>query len=1501
MKILQLCATTFLVAGLAHAASQPCGNNLTQSPSSPPSKSPPCNGDGANLFNAYTGNASRSVVDLSVFGSVGNLPLKMVRYSNTRLSSMAQATGRFGKEGAWTHSYQWLLRNGGLYTNGEPMLRLGFPDGADMAFIRDATDPTQWLPHANGDARITQSGSDFTLLRASGELYRFKRYTYTTGGEYYRLESFEDAVGNNYTLQYSSSTDTLVRKVLDASGRWLQFTYVNHGLSNQERTVLHTTTYPGTTGAWVDVTGISTAKAHRYLTLYYNNDWHNAPPIPVGEMEFYDENNVLITGGTPFGTEPLYAPGQEAAKAFDGNTATYYRYAYQRNGYVGLDLGAGVTRKVSRIRYFIPTVSGATPSASVQFVGLNGLTATHYSIKSVASSDGRSVVYNYGTFADSSGSFTWSVLDSTVYPDGAQALYGYVQVHPFSRPVLNHALDPRVQGAGSSIEYVFDPDTSIGFVRQEKNGITGELIAETSHDAAHQPKAVYASGRSVRYTYTGTTGSLTEKRNGLGHTTVYAYTLGGTGHLESETDARGNTTSYVRTALGNPLTITHPDGGVETITRDARERILTWTLSGPGLVTRTVTYTRDLQGRITRVDYPDLSFETWTYNAFGQVLVHQKRNGGSEVTAYSVAGVPQSHTDALGKVTTFVYNGLGLMVSATDANGHSRGLLYNDRGQVTRVTHADSSYVSYDYDATGDLEALTNELGKIWLYGYDEFNRLVSSTNPLGQTTTYAYGGVGGGCGACNTAGVPTLVTLPSGRVTRHVYDLEWRLLSKTEGYGSVDAATTSYGYDSVGNLLLVTNPDGHAVAYGYDSRNRVLTTTDALSRVTTRTYDVLGGLLTESRSGGGVVINTYDVMKRLLSTTDPGGHTTSYAYNAAGSLETMTDARGRVHAWAYDLQDRALTLTYPDSSTEEWTYDDVGNKLTRQTRQGQVATFTHDVRNRETGTDWSDGTPDTVRTYDAAGRLTSTANSHATDAYTYDDAGRVLTATQTLAGLGSSYVVSYGYNADGLRSSVTYPEGNVVDYTYTGRNQVSQIQADGPPPLATYTYHLDGTVAGRTLENAVTTTYAYDAANQFQSVSHANGAGTWQRFDYQYDLVGRRRAIQHNGALWDSFTFDAADQLAGAAYEGTTSLGAGATRQVTYAHDAVGNRQSVGVSGSGSALLPVIPAGVSTYGSVFANNQYPTVAGQTLTYDGNGNLTQVPVDVHVPASGAQALVYDSLNRLLTVTAPSAAMSVSYDSLNRQVSRTVNGVTTFFIWDGWSLVEERDALGALVQRYVHGAGIDEILSKTDASGTVYYHHDALGSVTALSDASGLPLETYRYDAYGAVAVWNVPGGIATVGSTVGNRFLYTGREWIAEVGLYDYRNRAYSAQLGRFLQTDPIRFAAEDANLYRYVLNQPLTLRDPSGLAPERERPKWVPDWLPIPDWVPWPKPDPGPREPEPPLPDPTNPPMAPPNNPLLPPITPPTPPAPNPTPPTPPAPAPEPPKEPEKPKSPPC
>jgi RHS repeat-associated protein len=178
---------------------------------------------------------------------------------------------------------------------------------------------------------------------------------------------------------------------------------------------------------------------------------------------------------------------------------------------------------------------------------------------------------------------------------------------------------------------------------------------------------------------------------------------------------------------------------------------------------------------------------------------------------------------------------------------------------------------------------------------------------------------------------------------------------------------------------------------------------------------------------------------------------------------------------------------------------------------------------------------------------------------------------------------------------------------------------------------------------------------------------------------------------------------------------------------------------------------------------------------------------------------------------------MSYDGRNRCVSRTVNGTTTFLFYESWNLIEERDGSGAEIARYVHGAQIDEMVTLTARPSTlnqIYsYHHDSLGSVTHLTDLSGAVVERYIYDVFGALAILG-PQCAALATSAVGNRVLFTGREYLEGIGCYDYRQRTYLPVLGRLLQTDPSRFVGGDVNWYRYVVNDAASLRDPFGLWP---------------------------------------------------------------------------------------
>jgi RHS repeat-associated protein len=111
----------------------------------------------------------------------------------------------------------------------------------------------------------------------------------------------------------------------------------------------------------------------------------------------------------------------------------------------------------------------------------------------------------------------------------------------------------------------------------------------------------------------------------------------------------------------------------------------------------------------------------------------------------------------------------------------------------------------------------------------------------------------------------------------------------------------------------------------------------------------------------------------------------------------------------------------------------------------------------------------------------------------------------------------------------------------------------------------------------------------------------------------------------------------------------------------------------------------------------------------------------------------------------------------------------------------------------------------------YYHYDGLGSVAAMSYSSGSLVEKYTYDVYGRPTL-RTPSGVPKTTSYCDNRYMFTGREYDPCVGLYYYRARYYNPTIGRFLQTDPIRYIS-GLNLYTYVKNSPLRFRDPSGLV----------------------------------------------------------------------------------------
>src|SRR6476469_3582455 len=83
----------------------------------------------ADDYDPYTGNARRSVTDLTVAGGVGTYPLAFTRTYNSRNAGTMQSY--FGNAPLWRHSYDWAL---GSQTSQTPNFvptayTVSFPDG----------------------------------------------------------------------------------------------------------------------------------------------------------------------------------------------------------------------------------------------------------------------------------------------------------------------------------------------------------------------------------------------------------------------------------------------------------------------------------------------------------------------------------------------------------------------------------------------------------------------------------------------------------------------------------------------------------------------------------------------------------------------------------------------------------------------------------------------------------------------------------------------------------------------------------------------------------------------------------------------------------------------------------------------------------------------------------------------------------------------------------------------------------------------------------------------------------------------------------------------------------------------------------------------------------------------------------------------------------------------------------------------------------------------------
>ena len=233
----------------------------------------------------------------------------------------------------------------------------------------------------------------------------------------------------------------------------------------------------------------------------------------------------------------------------------------------------------------------------------------------------------------------------------------------------------------------------------------------------------------------------------------------------------------------------------------------------------------------------------------------------------------------------------------------------------------------------------------------------------------------------------------------------------------------------------------------------------------------------------------------------------------------------------------------------------------------------------------------------------------------------------------------------------------------------------------------------------------------------------------------------------------------------------------------------------------------ISDGNKVGENNQILSNNDFDYDYDAEGNLTG---RLEIATGHITEYTYDHRNRLTRVEKRDANDIVLsegefiYDALDRRIGKITENETIFTIYDGENAWSDFDEGGNPIAHYLFGNRMDEIYSRyKPGEGSIWYLTDNIGSVHDLIDNGGSISNHIDYASFGRI--------LGQSNSDAGDRFLFTGREFDAETGLYYYRARHYDPHLGRFISQDPIGFDGGDLNLYRYVGNSPENGTDPTG------------------------------------------------------------------------------------------
>ncbi|MFI5460085.1 MAG: hypothetical protein ACHRXM_32095, partial [Isosphaerales bacterium] len=440
-----------------------------------------------------------------------------------------------------------------------------------------------------------------------------------------------------------------------------------------------------------------------------------------------------------------------------------------------------------------------------------------------------------------------------------------------------------------------------------------------------------ASNNVTSYTY-DSGGNLTIAQDALSNLTTMTYT--GDGMLATIKDSDKHTTSYQYDSQDRLTTVTNADSSTVLYGYDSQGDVTSTTDE----LGHTTTYSFDAMNRETGTTDALSNKVTYTFDSGGRATVLQLPTPAGQTArtttiSYDAMNRPVTITAPLSRVTALGYDSAGNLTKVTDPLGRVTSIAYNALNRPTVVTTpltgSTNAVTTTVYDAEGQVTRVIDPLGRVTTTTFDNSGWVATVVDPLNNaTSTYSYTHTGQMAG----------VTDPSnsgGTLYSYLYDADNRVVTATDALGN----NTIYGYDGVGNVVTVKDPNNNITIYAYDVRNRPTTVTDALGHSAVYGFDSGGNQQTVKDALGNVTTTAYDALNRATTVTDSRGGVTTMAFDAASRMTGLTDPNGNHTSWGYDAADRTTTMTDPLGHSATYVYN-ADNELTDTTdRNGRRVT----------------------------------------------------------------------------------------------------------------------------------------------------------------------------------------------------------------------------------------------------------------------------------------------------------------------------------------------------------------------------------------------------------------------------------------------------------------------------------------------------------------------------------------------------------------------------------